>query len=256
MWRSLAAAALAPLWLAQGLVTRRRTVRLPEAAGRRSGSTGRGTPLRVLLIGDSSAAGVGAEHQRHALAGRLHQALARHHRVHWRLFARTGWSTRDVLGERARLPPERVDVVTIVLGVNDVTSGSTTARFRANVHALIETLRGRVAPRLIVLSGLPPMGSFPALPQPLRWVMGSRAARFDDELKRIAGEHADCAHMALSQLPLLDPRHMASDGFHPGPEIYRMWAEALADTIRDRLPGNPPRTVRRRRATAANPSRR
>jgi hypothetical protein len=32
------------------------------------------------------------------------------------------------------------------------------------------------------LSGLPPMHRFPALPQPLRWYIGSRARDFDRAL--------------------------------------------------------------------------
>ena len=37
--------------------TRRRTPKLPEAAGPRSGTSGQGPPLQVLILGDSAAAG-------------------------------------------------------------------------------------------------------------------------------------------------------------------------------------------------------
>jgi hypothetical protein len=38
-----------------------------------------------------------------------------------------------------------------------------------------------------VLSGLPPMHRFPALPQPLRWYVGSRARDFNRVLAELAG---------------------------------------------------------------------
>lgn len=64
---------LGPLLLWQGRRVRATALRLPEAAGPR---TAEGSALRLLIVGDSSAAGVGAAHQDEALAGRLAQALA------------------------------------------------------------------------------------------------------------------------------------------------------------------------------------
>ena len=56
--------ALSPLLVAQALRTRARVPRLPEAAGAREGVHGRGaTRLRLLIAGDSSAAGVGVTTQ-------------------------------------------------------------------------------------------------------------------------------------------------------------------------------------------------
>ena len=84
--------ALSPVLVAQGVYTRLRTPRLPEATGPRSGVVGSGPMLRLLVLGDSSAAGVGVGLQRDALAGPLARALARqsHLQVHWQLLARTG----------------------------------------------------------------------------------------------------------------------------------------------------------------------
>lgn len=62
---------LAPVLLWQGRNVRRSTLRLPEAAGVRYGQVGRGPALRILLLGDSSAAGVGVSQQEQALAGQL-----------------------------------------------------------------------------------------------------------------------------------------------------------------------------------------
>ncbi len=59
MRHALVTAALAPLLLWQGRHVRRVTPRLPEAAGPRAGTTGHGPPLRLLVLGDSAAAGVG-----------------------------------------------------------------------------------------------------------------------------------------------------------------------------------------------------
>ena len=70
--------ALGPLLIAQANRLRRTALDLPEPHGPRSGKVGRGDPvLRLLVAGDSSAAGVGARTQREALALPLAERLAR-----------------------------------------------------------------------------------------------------------------------------------------------------------------------------------
>src|SRR3712207_5729388 len=72
---------LAPVLLRQGARVRRTTPVLPEAAGDRSGregATGGQAPLRLLVVGESTAAGVGVEHQRDALPRQLAAELSRH----------------------------------------------------------------------------------------------------------------------------------------------------------------------------------
>ena len=89
--------ALAPVLLWQGRQVRRNALRLPEAEGPREGVAGTGKVcLRVLIVGDSSAAGVGAKNQTQALAGRLSEALSQRlgGAVVWQLIARSGDTTR------------------------------------------------------------------------------------------------------------------------------------------------------------------
>ena len=80
---------LGPVLLAQGRYVRGTTPRLPEAAGPRSGQMGdSGQALRLLLVGDSAAAGVGVARQEQALLGQLVAGLAPLRPLHWRLLAR------------------------------------------------------------------------------------------------------------------------------------------------------------------------
>ena len=65
--------------------------------------------------------------------------------------------------------------------------------------------------RCVVLSGLPPMHAFPALPQPLRTYIGSRAKRLDAVLARLMAGAADGFHFPLaiglnSTSPMPSPR--------------------------------------------------
>ncbi len=225
----LATAPLAALLLVQGAWVRWRVPRLPEPPGDRHGVAGAGLPLRLLLLGDSAAAGVGAASQAEALSGQLVEQLGTQWSLDWRLLAHTGHRASDALRALQAQPGIRCDVVLTSLGVNDATALASPQRFAADMRALIGHLQEHSGARLILLSGLPPIGQFPALPQPLRWRLGRQAKRLDAVLQMLASEHAGCEHLPFGDLP--DPRMMASDGFHPGPAIYTLWAATAAQRI-------------------------
>lgn len=218
----LATLALAPLLYFQGSSARRSIPRLPEPPGERQGSTGSGPRLRLLVFGDSAAAGVGAAHQDEALLGRLVEALSVNFTVEWHLVAKTGATTASALVHLQSLEAGPFDIAITSLGVNDVTAGITTKLWLAQQAELRETLRTRFGVAHLIVSGLPPLHGFPALPQPLRWYLGSKAQDFDQDLRR-ALDAADGVWF-LSLRFTEDARLMAADGFHPGPEVYREWA--------------------------------
>ncbi len=238
----LAKTLLLPFLLAEGGWARLRAGRLPEPPGPRSGigGAGPGLPgLSLLVVGDSSAAGVGAAHQDQALMGRLVAGLTPHCRLRWRLEARTGATTADSLARLERATPEHFDLALVVLGVNDITRGQRLTLLLERRARLYRLLRRKFRAGRILVAGLPPVGDFPVLPQPLRWVLGRQAARFDATLQRQAGA------LGVEYLPFDIPFRrdlMASDGFHPGPEAYRLWARTLLEGIgRGADPGQPAR---------------
>jgi hypothetical protein len=63
-----------------------------------------------------------------------------------------------------------------------VTARRSLTQWQLQQGQFIDLLQTRFRARQIVLSGLPPMHRFPALPQPLRWYVGSRACDFDRAL--------------------------------------------------------------------------
>jgi lysophospholipase L1-like esterase len=223
--------ALGPLLLAQAIYTRRTLPKLPEASGPRHGTVGRGnTGPRLLIVGDSSAAGVGVDNQDEALAGRLSRALARRlgSRVRWQLCALSGVTSAQAI---ALLDvAELADVAVVVTGVNDVIDQVRPAAALAARERLLAALRERTAIRHAVMTPVPPMHRFAGLPQPLRWLAGRDAAAHEAALARWAAGRPGVSHLPFD-LPLDDPALLARDGFHPGAPLYRLWGERLADHI-------------------------
>jgi lysophospholipase L1-like esterase len=222
--------ALAPLLIAQAIVTRRRALVLPEAAGPRDGLTG-GTgeaPIRVLIACDSSAAGVGVAHQDAAVAGHFVRTLHRHtgRPVAWALRAKSGLTTRGLHALLEGEPPRPADVAVVISGVNDVVDQIPVARALRHRAALAEWLLASGLARYVVFAPLPPIHRFPLLPEPLRRILGADARRHDRALARWAAGQSAVSH-AVFDLDL-NAGTMASDGFHPGEPVYRVCGEALA----------------------------
>lgn len=228
----LTTALLAPVLLYQGKRARRLTPRLPEADGSTSGQFGEGNAdVRLLVIGESTAAGVGVSSHEQGLASQL--ALQLHERSGQTIC----WHTYGVNGIRlgqlnqalvsAELPP--ADVVLLSMGVNDTTGFTPRHRFRQQLLALRAGLTQRYPESLYLLS-VPPMHLFTALPAPLRQIMGWRARQLNRVYEQLA-RHAPEDFQYLSYPALTDTSLLASDGYHPGERGYRAIAGALAEHI-------------------------
>jgi lysophospholipase L1-like esterase len=253
--------ALGPLLLLQARTVRKTALRLPEAAGPRSGTAGGAAtlpPVRALFVGDSSAAGVGVAHQDDALAARTAALLSLRigAPVEWQLVAKSGINTREALELVSASELKPADLLVTALGVNDVTSQRQSKRFIADYQALLEHVVRSVGARAIVISGMPPFHALAIMPQPLRWYLGQYARRLDASLRQWVGEgvgervkagvnagageieHAEnrqhrepgvrCAYISMQWAAT--GGEMASDGYHPGASQYRRWAQFVAES--------------------------
>ncbi|SHE66560.1 Lysophospholipase L1 [Litoreibacter ascidiaceicola] len=225
--------ALLPLLAAQGWRARKTARQLPEPDGPREGIDGEGPLLRLLVLGDSSAAGVGVAHQREAITGRLVQSLSQTHRVAWRLNAVSGATTAATLARLTTDETGPFDMAVVALGVNDITKGATLRRWLGQQRELCERLRTDFGCAHLFISGVPPIGSFPLLPDPLRWVLAEQGRRWDRALIAMLDGMDGCHHVKAAES--LAPDQMAEDGFHPGPEVYEMWANAILEQLRPLL---------------------
>lgn len=221
-----------PVLLAQAAYLRRHVITLPDPEGARSGTVGAGPPLRLLVIGDSSALGIGTDRQDDALIGQISQRLAPHCTVSFELVAQSGARTWEVVRWLDDMPDGTFDVVVTALGVNDVTKLVSLHKFLRGQAALIKGLQTRFDDPLVLVSGLPPVEQFPVLPHPVRWVLGRQAARFDRRLRALVDTLPNCANVRIDLG--LGPHNMAEDGFHPGPEVYAEWAKEVVALVAGR----------------------
>jgi lysophospholipase L1-like esterase len=225
--------ALGPLLAWQAQRVRRTTPRLPVAGGDCIGEVGHGPLLRLLVIGESTAAGVGAAHHGEALAGELAARLATKlgRCVCWRVLGENGATARRALRLLEEAHDAAADLAVVALGVNDVLEQTAAARWSHEVAALVEGLRERTGAREVILLEVPPLARFPALPRPLRDVLGRDARRLDAGLARVA-VRLDASDRRVRHYRFAFDgarQFFASDGFHPSARGYARWAELIAE---------------------------
>ncbi len=218
------------LWL-QAWHVRRITPRMPEPPGRRSGTEGHGSLLRLLVAGDSCAAGVGAPTQDQALCGHLVSRLSRHHTVQWCVLAVNGLDSPGLISLLQEIPCVRFDVVVLSIGGNDATGLCAPLQWARWQARLAEVIDQRFAPALLVFSAVPPMHACLALPQPLRWFLGRWARQMNQSL---AGQLIEQVGRTMHWHPETTTTvGMASDGIHPSAAGYAAWADGLSQRILD-----------------------
>lgn len=221
---------LFPVLVFQGVKARRTALHLADPSGRINGVSGQGPDLRLLIVGDSSALGVGTSHQEEALLGHMRKRLSQTNTVHWSVDAKTGATTADTIARLSKSPQQKFDIVSVSLGVNDITGLVPKSVWLGRFSNLLDLIERKFQADVICVSGIPKMQYFPLLPQPLRWVVGKQAQRFDRALRKLVAQRTGCRFVELDFEP--DISLMSIDGFHPGPKIYAEWGGKVYRAIR------------------------
>ncbi|UFN43722.1 SGNH/GDSL hydrolase family protein [Nocardioides okcheonensis] len=195
-----------------------------------------GDPVDLVVLGDSIAAGLGADKPKQTLGGRLARAVAKRlgRSVRLRTVAVVGSESSDLAAQVASLPATyRPHVAVVVVGGNDVTHRVPVADSARHLADAVDALRARGAE--VVVGTCPDLGALRPVPQPLR-ALGSRASRQLAEAQRtVALEHGarvvSLAHV-VGPFFITNPDEMFSlDRFHPSAHGYQRTAKAMLPSV-------------------------
>jgi lysophospholipase L1-like esterase len=223
----------APVLLAQGRRLRRDTPRLPDAALPWRGTLPGPNPLRLLVIGDSTAAGVGADTQDDALPGHLGRELsARLDRgIEWRATGENGATSRDLIRDYLDdATTASYDLVFLSVGANDALGLRSRRAFARDLRTLLDRLRAASPAAIIIVSSLPGFSQFVLLPNPLRWNLYLHSTSLEEAGRGVVAG-LPRVHMSAPP-PTYTEGFFASDLFHPSATGYRDWARfAIEDAV-------------------------
>jgi acyl-CoA thioesterase I len=181
-------------------------------------------PLWVVL-GDSTAQGLGATGPYGGYVGQTLHQLRRTTGKHWRVLnlSVSGALTRDVIADQIpRLDGQHPDLVTCGAGVNDILYSPPGKLFGDLRNLLAAVPEGTVMLDLPLLSGF-------------WWIVGRMSVPYITRINRVIGEVATERSLRVAEVS----RHFippwvgkfSVDNFHPSQDGYRDWSRALVEAL-------------------------
>jgi lysophospholipase L1-like esterase len=222
----------------QAIAARTRRYAKPDMglAVRSTAGPGNAPPLRLVLLGDSTALGVGVGRVADTVGGQLAALLAdgtNGRRVELSNVAVAGSLSSDLGTQVARaLVGVRPDVAVILVGANDVLRLGGTRDAVEYLAAAVRRLRG--AGVAVVVGTCPDLASARAFAVPLRQLIGWRGRRLA-HAQAVAVRAADGVPVDLAEQTgavfRADAGTFCPDGYHPSADGYRVWAHALLPAV-------------------------
>jgi lysophospholipase L1-like esterase len=147
-----------------------------------------------------------------------------------------GFTSADLIAdELPQLDALRPELVSVLIGVNDVVQGVTDTEYASNVAIILDDLVARLEPDRIVCVATPdytrtPRGADYGNPE----LQSDRIVRVNAILREaceLRGITFVPEIFEISQRAVEEAGLVASDGLHPSGEQYRRWVEAIAPVV-------------------------
>lgn len=219
----------APFLYLQGQRTRRKVGVLPGAGGKTSGRTGDGGgSAKLLVIGESTVAGLGARSHELALAGQFAARLSQRigQTVSWTAVGKNGVTAKRTIEELVPLiPNETYDYILVGLGGNDVIKLSSPRKWRRGMTELLGILRKRNPDATIFLSNCPMIKFSTAIPHPIKFILWELSKLHDANIKNLTSPMEKVFYYHQPTSFVIDG--FFADGIHPSEKGYSDWSEAM-----------------------------
>jgi lysophospholipase L1-like esterase len=195
-------------------------------------------PLRLVLLGDASALGVGVDRVADTVGGHLAELLAGGptvdgRRIELSSVAVAGSHGSDLATQVARaLLGERPDVAVVLVGTNDAIVLRRPGEAARHLGAAVRRLRD--AGISVVVGTCPDLGAVRAFAPPFRQLiglLGKRLASSQAQAVRDAGGVPVDLGDRTGPVFRADPGTLCHDGLHPSADGYRVWAHALYPAV-------------------------
>ena len=188
--------------------------------------------LTYLALGDSYTIGTGASDESRSwpsiIAERLKAELTNP--------AVNGFSTLDLIrDELPYLQRVRPDLVSVLIGVNDLVQGRTPDQYRKSLQAIYDRVAALNLPEGRVVAVSIPSWSF--VPAVADFGGSDRVSRMTEIFNEVAREEATARRFdwiditEASRSGVGTPGWIASDRLHPGDAQYAAWAEVIWSRI-------------------------
>lgn len=186
----------------------------------------------MLVLGDSTAVGVGAEPEI-SVAGRLSNLFDASVENH----ANIGATTDDVGGQLKRAERERYDFILIQVGANDIIHFRSLRSAEESLRAILDRTRP-LSSRVILLTG-GRIGDAPFFPHVARPIMNWRTAALRERFMRVADEY-DVVYVDIfsrtDHFKQNIKKYYSEDLLHLSDEGYGFWSGIVREYVEKKWP--------------------
>jgi lysophospholipase L1-like esterase len=178
----------------------------------------------VLLLGESTVAGLGTSSLLTTLAGNFHRLLGPDFSVE--TVGKTGMRAKGMLDwylQNRHAPPPKTTGIFIFLGANDCFKLTSPTEFRRQLEQLLNKLQSTTCPDWIYLADIPPVHLFPAFSEKMCFFLERQRAYLRMEMEQLAEQRSNLIFHPLN-LPL-QPDFFSEDLVHPSDKGYQKIAE-------------------------------
>lgn len=193
-----------------------------------------GAPLTYAALGDSLTAGTGTDRYEDSYPCVVAQKMAQKNEVQLKDFsmpgARSEYLKDSLLPQAIAAGP---DIVTVLIGTNDIHGRVGKAQFERNYRDIIEALRAQTSAKIYLIS-VPFIGSDELFLPPFDYYFHRETIEYNEVIARLASEYGvgyiDIATPTEQVFAKAGP-HYAADSFHPSAIGYKLWAQIIYDHI-------------------------
>ena len=184
--------------------------------------------LKILIAGDSVAAGIGASSHKKTIAYRLAESLSKKRNVILKNTGIPGLKIKDLLNQKHE---GKYDILIAVIASNDLFKFTSLKDFKQSTRALLKNY-SKQTKQLIILGPLR-VDTCTAIPFFLRIIYYFRGFTYLNIIKNETKKYNNIHHTSSYYITSIEKYgHVeGKDRFHPSDEGYRMYADLLLNII-------------------------
>jgi lysophospholipase L1-like esterase len=225
----------APFLYLQGQYVRRKIGRLPDAGGEKRGKFAGGAEnAKLLVLGESTAAGVGASTHETGLAGQFARFLGAKigRSVEWQVVGQSGITVKRTIQELVpEIPDEKFDYIMLALCGNEVLSLRSPRAFRRDMRRLIALLKAKNPDATFFITNAPAVRLSPVLPFTIKFILGHLSALHDANAREFTAEMKQVFYF---HQPTTVPDDFFADGLHPSEKGYTVWSKRIIEFFEEK----------------------
>lgn len=188
----------------------------------------------ILVIGESTAAGVGASHTDYSLGANLFNSFNQEFTL--MNLGKNGLKAeklKSLLQHGLDNKTRKFDIMVIMIGANDCFKFTPPHKFLKQLEDFIELGQSQLGTVHFVIPSIPPVHQFPAIPGLLRFFLGWHRKLLAGIASAISSKSSTVSFLELEHS--FDPMFYAEDGIHPSDQGYQEIAKLISEEIRKSL---------------------